>query len=83
MSVAFERAVETAAAAPDACGAAAAGAMIGRKDTAALRAEVARVAGHNRIRWIAPGTMVTQDRREDRLNVDLDDGGVVTRVRCG
>lgn len=83
ISVAFERAGESAADTRDTCGAEAAGAMIGRKDTAALRSEVAEAAGHDRIRWIAPGTMVTQDRREDRLNVDLDDGGVVTRVRCG
>ena len=84
ISAAFEKA---AAPSPppeaDRCNAAAAGDAIGRKDTPALRAEVARKAGHSRIRWLPPGTIVTQDLRGDRLNIDIDEGGVVVRARCG
>ena len=67
----------------DACRRSAAEDAIGRKDTPALRAEVARKVGHSRIRWLPPGTIVTQDLRGDRLNIDIDEGGVVVRVRCG
>jgi hypothetical protein len=35
------------------------------------------------IRVIRPGTMVTKDYRLDRLNVDLDDKDVVTKIYCG
>jgi uncharacterized membrane protein len=35
------------------------------------------------IRVIRPGTMVTKDYRIDRLNVDLDDKDVVTKIYCG
>lgn len=35
------------------------------------------------IRVIRPGTMVTRDYRIDRLNVDLDDKDVVTKIYCG
>lgn len=34
-------------------------------------------------RIIPPDTAVTQDYRADRVNVDLDEDGVVTRVWCG
>lgn len=35
------------------------------------------------IRVIRPGTAVTRDYRIDRLNVDLDDKDVVTKIYCG
>ena len=35
------------------------------------------------IRVIRPGTMVTKDFRIDRLNVDIDESGNVTRIYCG
>ena len=35
------------------------------------------------IRVIRPGDMVTKDYRTDRLNVELDENDVVTRVYCG
>lgn len=81
ITAAFEKSVTPAAA--DTCGTAAAGDAIGRKDTPALRTEVARKVGHGRIRWLPPASIVTQDYREDRLNVDIDAGGVVVRARCG
>lgn len=46
--------------------------------------EKARLAsGSKTVRVIRPGTAVTMDFREDRLNVDLDEKDVVTRVHCG
>lgn len=84
ISAAFEQGAPAAAVEPqDACRSAAAADAIGRKDTPAVRAEVARKVGHGMIRWLPPGSIVTQDRRVERLNVDLDAGGVITRLRCG
>lgn len=34
-------------------------------------------------RIIRPGTAVTQDFRPDRLNVELDENDVITRIACG
>lgn len=48
-------------------------------------AEGAIMAGSNvaNIRVIHPNTMVTKDFRPDRLNVEVDEEGSVTRVYCG
>lgn len=81
ITAAFEKA-ETVAA-DDMCNASAGAYAVGRKDTPALRADVAGKVGHSRIRWLPPGTIVTQDLRQDRLNVDIDAGGTFTRLRCG
>ena len=35
------------------------------------------------VRVIKPGMAVTMDYREDRVNIDVDDKGRVTNVRCG
>lgn len=84
IAAAFEMpAAPTPPAEADGCNARAASDAIGRKDTPALRGEVTRKVGHSRIRWLPPGTIVTQDLRSDRLNIDIDAGGVVVRARCG
>ena len=43
---------------------------------------------NTRIEWpdlriIRPGDMVTEDYLENRLNVDLDENEVITRIWCG
>lgn len=35
------------------------------------------------LRIIRPGDAVTEDYRTDRLNIDLDDAEVITRIWCG
>lgn len=35
------------------------------------------------LRIIRPGDAVTKDYRPDRLNVDLDENEVITRIWCG
>ena len=56
--------------------------FVGKVRTAAL-IEQARVASRAAtVRTIRPGFAVTQDHRSDRLNVDLDAAGKVTRLRC-
>lgn len=46
--------------------------------------ERARVAsGAESVRVIRPGMMVTMEFVESRLNVDVDDDGIITGLRCG
>ncbi|MDF7777679.1 I78 family peptidase inhibitor [Sphingomonas sp. AOB5] len=67
---------------PTACGAEKVGKFVGKKRTDAISTEVAKLSGAKSIRWISPGMAVTMDYREDRLNVALDDKGVITRFYC-
>lgn len=87
LTAAFEKGADAGttprAGSSDGCNAAAAADAIGRKDTPTLRAEITRKVGHRRIRWLPPGTIVTEDYRPDRLNIDFDAGGVAVRARCG
>ncbi|ABS61837.1 hypothetical protein Plav_0214 [Parvibaculum lavamentivorans DS-1] len=39
--------------------------------------------GIETVRVIRPGDAVTQDFRDDRLNVELDEDGNITNLRCG
>lgn len=57
--------------------------LIGRSRSDALGAEALRRSGARSLRWIRPGDMVTMDFRTDRLNIDLDEQGRVTGLRCG
>lgn len=57
--------------------------FVGRPATAALGTEARRAAGAASVRWIRSDTAVTMDYRTDRLNIELDAGNRVTRLRCG
>ena len=35
------------------------------------------------VRIIQPGMAVTMDYREDRLNIEIDEAGKISRVTCG
>lgn len=46
--------------------------------------EDARLATQSRdVRVIEPGQAVTMDYRHDRLNIDVNERGAITSVRCG
>ncbi|MEB8387177.1 I78 family peptidase inhibitor [Rhodobacteraceae bacterium KMM 6894] len=62
----------------DSCGAATLSARIG---TPAKDYDFANANRPHRI--IPPNSAVTMDHRPDRLNVDLDEQGVITRLWCG
>jgi hypothetical protein len=51
--------------------------------TETVREEIREAVGHDRIRYIAPGDMVTMDFRPDRLNVETGDDGRIKLFRCG
>jgi hypothetical protein len=56
---------------------------IGHAATAEV-AERARVeSGSNDVRVIEPGQAVTMDYRGDRLNIDVNERGAITGLRCG
>ena len=60
-----------------ACGAAQMQALIGTPVAAQ------DFSGHAAVRILPPGSMVTMDYRPDRLNVEHDADGVITRSTCG
>lgn len=44
--------------------------------------EMMTASGARTLRWIAPHTAVTMDFRPDRLNVYVDDKGVIGKFSC-
>ena len=70
------------AAAP--CGADRVEPWIGQEATVPVRRAVAEAADAATDRWIYPDSMVTQDRRIDRLNVLMEkDTDIILRANCG
>ena len=65
------------------CGVDKAAAFVGQVASAEVRGEVAKAVGHDRIRWIAPDTVVTMDFSESRLNMMLDAANRITDAKCG
>lgn len=57
--------------------------LIGQAGNEAVYDEATRDAGARHYRALKPGDAATMDFREDRLNIDLDDGGRITGFRCG
>jgi len=64
---------------PDACGASALQHLVGK--TEAALAATALPAGALRV--IRPGMAVTMEYSPQRLNIELDETGHITRVFCG
>ena len=66
------------------CGADRAKSFIGRQDRPTTRADLAKLVGHDRIRWLGPDDAMTMDFSPERLNVMLDaQKRTITGVRCG
>lgn len=61
----------------DACGAAQMQALIGTPVAAQ------DFTGRDAVRILPPGAMMTMDHRPDRLNIEHDADGVITRIWCG
>lgn len=55
------------------------GHLIGKKDTEIDRTEF----GDRVVRSLKPGQMVTMEYLEGRINLQVDDAGVITAVTCG
>ena len=68
----------------DACGASKVAPWIGQESTVPVRRAVAEAAGAESDRWIYPDSIVTSDRRMDRLNVMMERGtDRIVRAYCG
>ncbi|MBP6405741.1 MAG: starvation-inducible protein [Ramlibacter sp.] len=67
---------------PRACASEPAAALAGRPFDAAVQAEAQRLSGARSVRVIRPGQAVTMDFNAYRLNIELDGGGRVVRLRC-
>ena len=66
------------------CGADKAKAFIGRQDRPTTRADLVKLVGHDRIRWLGPDDAMTMDYSEGRLNVLLDaQKRNIVGVKCG
>lgn len=65
------------------CDASKAQQLVGKVRSKALGADALRRTGARTLRWIAPGTAVTMDFREDRLNIKLDGRNKVVAITCG
>ena len=57
--------------------------LVGKPATADLGAQALERAGARTLRWIQPGTAVTMDFRQDRLDIHLDEQNVVKQLACG
>jgi len=60
------------------CGAAGFQGLVGQADSA-----LSGLALPEQTRIIRPGTAVTMDYREDRLNIEIDAGKRISRIFCG
>lgn len=68
---------------PGVCNPEAARWAVGRSPSADV-VERARVeSGSRSVRVLEPGTAATMDYREDRLNIDVNERGAITGLRCG
>lgn len=67
----------------DSCGLGSIGDLVGKAVTETMADDARKRSGARAVRVIRPGTMVTMDFRPDRLNIDVDDKGIVTNLRCG
>ena len=65
------------------CDAAPVQGLVGQTLTEAMQADALKRSRSRSLRVIPPGTAVTMDFREDRLNIDVDAAGKVTGVKCG
>jgi hypothetical protein len=48
-----------------------------------MRDELERRTNSRIARVLRPDDMATMEERQDRLNIDLDDGGQIVGLRCG
>jgi len=65
------------------CDTAKAGAFVGRKADQEVAEQARRAAGAERVRVLAPDTIVTMEYLAGRLNLSVDAARTIQAVRCG
>lgn len=58
-------------------------ALVGQEATDAVVEQARADAGAEQVRTLAPGQAVTMEFNANRLNLDIDEDGTITAVRCG
>ncbi|WP_081948930.1 I78 family peptidase inhibitor [Litchfieldella xinjiangensis] len=56
---------------------------VGRTLNERLQDAIVSESGAQRIRVLRPGDMATMDHRPERINLHLDEKGVISRITCG
>ncbi|TYC90728.1 I78 family peptidase inhibitor [Novosphingobium sp. BW1] len=56
---------------------------VGEDATEALLASIREARGKKPMRVLPPGSVMTMDFRQDRLNVLTDEDNIITTMRCG
>jgi len=79
----FGAAALLAASPARACDAEAAASLVGAPADTETVERAQELSGAATVRVIEPGMAVTQEFREDRLNIETDEEGTITRLRCG
>ena len=72
-----------ATAPPGSCAASKAQFAVGREPGLAVQDQARERSGARTVRTLRPGQIVTMEYSGDRLNLELDASGKITRVRCG
>jgi hypothetical protein len=57
--------------------------VLGKRETLDLHLAVRKAVNHEVIRWVHPGNVVTEDFAPERLNVMVNENGLVVSARCG
>lgn len=57
--------------------------FVGQPATAELGTRVLTASGARALQWVAAGTMVTMEFREDRVRAYLNEQNRVQRISCG
>ncbi|NZA26180.1 hypothetical protein H0E84_07255 [Luteimonas sp. SJ-92] len=65
------------------CDASAVQSLVGQHADPSVVEQARNGAGAEVARVLTPGQMVTMEFRAGRLNIDVDDEGVITALRCG
>ncbi|MDR0210985.1 MAG: hypothetical protein LBJ33_17745 [Pseudomonas putida] len=65
------------------CEASGADFAIGKQATPALLEQARKASGSQLARILKPHDVITLEYRSERLNLNVDEKGVVTRVNCG
>jgi hypothetical protein len=68
---------------PTLCGAEKLSNYLNLLPTSTAKDEIARSVGHNRIRYVGPNDVITQEFRGDRLTAELGVDGRIKEFRCG
>ena len=64
------------------CDASGAAFAIGRQATPELLEQMRKASGSQQMRFLKPGSLTTADSRDDRVDISVDDKGVVIKVEC-